>query len=48
MVGGVEGTDGGTYEVEAGGSSVCSSIGDRSPNGLSVVGSSSSGLGGGR
>ena len=48
MVGGSEGTDGGTDGAGAGGSSVCSAIGDRSPSGLSAAGSSSSGLGGGR
>ena len=44
MVGGAGGTDG----VGAGGSSVCSAIGGRSPCGLSAAGSSSVGLGGGR
>ena len=48
MVGGAEGTGGGTDEVGAGGSSMCSAIGDRSPCGLSAAGSSSSDLGGGR
>ena len=48
MVGGAEGTGGGTDEARAGGSSVCSVIGDRSPIGLSAAGSSSSGPGGGR
>ena len=48
MVGGVEGTGGGTDEAGAGGSSVFSTIRDRSPCGLSAVGSSSSDPGGGR
>ena len=48
MVGGAEGTGEGTDEVGAGGSSVCSTIGDRSPSGLSAAGSSLSGPGGGR
>ena len=48
MVGGAEGTGGGTDEAGAGGSSVCSAIGDRSPCGLSAAGSSSSDPGGGR
>ena len=48
VVGGVGGTDGGTDGAGAGGSSVCSAIGDRSPSGLSTAGSSSSSPGGGR
>ena len=48
MVGGVEGTNGGTDGAGAGGFSVCSTIGDRSPSGLSAAGYSSSGPGGGR
>ena len=48
MVGGAEGTGGGTDEAGAEGSSVCSAIGDRSPCALSIVGSSSSDPGGGR
>ena len=48
MVGGAEGTGGGTDEAGAGGFSVCPAIGDRSPCGLSAVGSSSSDAGGGR
>ena len=48
MVGGANGTGGGTDEAGAGGSSVCSAIGDRSPCGLSAVGSSSSDPEGGR
>ena len=48
MLGGAEGTGGGTDEVGAGGSSVCSIIGDRSPCGLSAAGSSSSDPGWGR
>ena len=48
MVGGAEGTDGGTEGAGVGGSSVCLAIGDRSPSGLSAVGSSSSCPGGGR
>ena len=35
-------TGGGTSEVRAGGSQMCSAIGDKSPRGLSSVGSSSS------
>ena len=42
VVGGAGGTDG----VGAGGSSVCSAIGDRSPYGLSAAGSSLAGPGG--
>ena len=48
VVGGARGTYGGTDGVGAGGSSVCSAIGDRSPSGLSAADSSSSGPGGGR
>ena len=48
MVGGAEGTGGGNDEAGAGGSSVCSAIGDRSPCGLLVAGSSSSDPGDGR
>ena len=48
MVGGAEGTSGGTNGAGAGGSSVCSAIGDRSPSGLSAADSSSSDPGGGR
>ena len=48
MVGGDEGTNGGTDGAGAGGSSVCLTIGDRSPSGLSAAGSSSSGPEGGR
>ena len=48
VVGGAGGIDGGTDGAGAGGSSVCSAIGDRSPSGLSAVGSSSAGPGGGR
>ena len=48
MVGGVEGTGGGIDEVGAGGSSVCSAIGDRSPCGLSRASSSSYDPEGGR
>ena len=43
MVGGAEETDGGTDGAGAGGSSVCTAIGDKSPSGLSAAGSSSSG-----
>ena len=43
VVGGTEGTDGGTDGAGAGGSLVCSAIGDRSPNGLSALDSSSAG-----
>ena len=42
MVGGAEGTGGGTDEAGAGGFSVCSTIGDWSPRGLSSADSSSS------
>ena len=42
MVGGAEGAGGGTDEAGAGGSPVCSTIGDWSPHGLSSAGSSSS------
>ena len=48
MVGGAKGTHGGTDGAGAGGSTVCSAIGDRSPSGLSTAGSSSSGPGGGK
>ena len=48
MVGGAEGTGGGTDEAGAGGSSVRSAIEDRSPCGLSSVGSSLSDPEGGR
>ena len=50
VVGGAGGTNGagGTDGAGVGGSSVCSAIGDRSPCGLSAVGSSSAGPGGGR
>ena len=48
MVGGAEETGGDTGETGAGGSPVCSAIGDRSPQGLSSTGSSSSDLGGGK
>ena len=48
MVGGAEGTGGGTDEAGVGGSPVCSAIGDRSPHGLSSAGSSLSDPGGGR
>ena len=44
VVGGARGTDG----ARVGGSSVCLAIRDKSPCGLSVAGSSSAGLGGGR
>ena len=44
MVGRARGTDG----AGAGGSSVCLALGDRSPSGLSAVGSSSACPGGGR
>ena len=37
VVGGGRGTDGGTDGVGAGGSLVCSAIGDRSPSGLSAA-----------
>ena len=37
MVGGAEETGEGTGEAGAGGSPVCSAIGDRSPRGLSLV-----------
>ena len=48
MAGGAEETGGDTGEAGAGGSPMCSAIGDRSPHGLSSAGSSSSDLGGGR
>ena len=48
MVGGARGTDGGTDGARAGGSSVCSTIGERSPSGLSAASSSSAGPGGER
>ena len=48
MVGGAEGTGGGTDEAGVRGSLVFSAIGDRSPYGLSAAGSSSSDPGGGR
>ena len=48
MVGGAEETGGGTGEAGVGGSPVCSAIGERSPCGLSLAGSSSSDPGGGR
>ena len=48
MVGGAEGTGGGTDEARVRGYSVCSVIRDRSPCGLSVVDSSSFDPGGGR
>ena len=48
VVGGAGGTDGGTDGAGSGGSSVCSVIRDKSPNGLSAVDSSSSSPGGGR
>ena len=48
MVGGAEWTDGGIDGARAGGSSVCSAIGDRSPSGLSTAYSSSSSPGEGR
>ena len=48
LVDGAEETGGGTDEAGAGGSPVCSAIGDRSPRGLSSASSSSSDLGGGR
>ena len=48
VAGGAEETGGDTSETEAGGSPVCSAIGDKSPRGLSSFGSSSSNLGGGR
>ena len=45
VVGGAGATDGvgGTDGAGAGGSSVCSAIGNRSPYGLSAIGSSSAG-----
>ena len=46
--GGAEDTGGGTGEAGAGGSPVCSAIGDRSPRGPSSASSSSSDPGGGR
>ena len=48
MVGGAKGTDGGTDEARAGGSSVYSAIGDKSPSELSAAGPSSSHPKGGR
>ena len=48
MAGGAEETRGGTGEAGAGGSPVCSAIGERSPRGLSSDGSSSSDPEGGR
>ena len=42
VAGGAEETGGDTGETGAGGSPVCSSIGDKSPRGLSSAGSSSS------
>ena len=42
MVGGAEETGGDTGETGARGSPMCSAIGDRSPRGLSLAGSSSS------
>ena len=48
VVGGAGGTNGGIDRAGAGGSLVCSTIGDRSPSGLSVAGSSLSGPRGGR
>ena len=48
MVSGAEETGGGTDEAGAGGSPVCSAIGDKSPRGLSSSCSSSSDPGGGR
>ena len=48
MVGGAEETRGDIGETGAGGSPVCSAIGDMSPRGLSSAGSSSSNPGGGR
>ena len=48
MLGGAEGTGGGTNEAGDGGSSVCSAIGDKSPCELSSASSSSSDPGGGR
>ena len=46
MVGGAEEIGGGTDEAGAGGSPVCSDIGDRSPRGLSSAASSSFDTGG--
>ena len=48
VAGGAEETGGDIGETGAGGSLVCSTIGDKSPRGLSSVGSSSSDHGGGR
>ena len=48
VVGGAEGIGGGTDEAGAEGSSMYSAIGDRSPCGLSVAGSSLFDPGGGR
>ena len=48
VAGGAEETGGDTGETGAGGPSVCSAIGDKSPRGLSSAGSSSSDPGGGR
>ena len=48
MASGAEVTRGDTGETGAGGSPMCSAIWDKSPRGLSLVGSSSSDLRGGR
>ena len=48
VAGGAEETRGDTGETGVGGSLVCSTIGDKSPRGLSSAGSSSSNPGGGR
>ena len=48
VAGGAEEIGGDTGETGAGGAPVCSAIGDKSPRGLSLVGSSSSDPGGGR
>ena len=48
VAGGAEETGRDTGETGAGGSPMCSAIGDKSPRGLSSVGSSSSDPGGGR
>ena len=48
VAGGAEETGGDTGETGAGGSPVCSAIGDKPPRGLSSTGSSSSDPGGGR
>ena len=48
VVGGAKETRGDTGETGAGGSPMCSTIGDKSPRGLSSVGSSSFDPGGGR